>query len=182
MYTRDSRYRQVSEVSRRDPSERTLLVTDFRTGRSAEGTFRHTVDTNDRLDQLAQQYYGKPRKWWLIGDANPEFASPLALLGHDPIRGVQLVMEGPVADRPWWRLLSSLRALPGVEDVRFEVEPQVLGGVVVDSAVLTVRFNEATVTVGAITDTVTGAGFDTAGQQTLERAGKRITIPPEGLA
>ena len=49
------------------------------------GTFRHTVEDVDRLDHLAYKYYQQPRKWWRISDANPEFLSPQALLGKEPI-------------------------------------------------------------------------------------------------
>lgn len=181
MYARGSRYRQVPEVSRQDPSGRTLLVTDLRLRPATPGSFQHTVESNDRLDQLAHRYYGKPRKWWRIGDANPEFASPLALLGHDPIRGVRLVVRGESVDRPWWKLLASLRATPGVEDAQFAIEPHLIGSAVVDMSVVTVRFNQVTTSAEALVAVASAAGFPTDPPQILERVGKRITIPPEGL-
>lgn len=183
MYARGSRYRQVPEVSRQNPSGRTLLVTDLRLRQPVPGSFQHTVESNDRLDLLAHRYYGKPRTWWRIGDANPEFASPLALLGHDPIRVARLVVQGRSPDPPWWKLLGSLRAMPGVEDVRFAIEQHVMGDAVVDVGVVTVRFNQATTAADAFVASASAAGFPTAAPpQVVDQAGKPITIPPEGFA
>lgn len=182
MYARNSRYREVPEVSRQNPSRRALLVTDLRLRQPVPGSFQHTVESHDRLDHLAQRYYGKPRKWWRIGDANPEFASPLALLGQDPIRAVRLAVQGRFPDPPWWKLLGSLRTMPGVEDVRFAIEPHVIGKTVADAGVLTVRFNQATTTADAFVEAASAAGFSTGPPQMIDQVGKPIIIPPEGLA
>lgn len=32
----------------------------------------HLLTVNDRLDRLANQYYGDPTRWWQIANANPE--------------------------------------------------------------------------------------------------------------
>lgn len=32
----------------------------------------HMLTDNDRLDNLANQYYGDPTQWWQIANANPE--------------------------------------------------------------------------------------------------------------
>ena len=32
----------------------------------------HMVTATDRLDLLANQYYGDPTQWWVIANANPE--------------------------------------------------------------------------------------------------------------
>lgn len=32
----------------------------------------HMVTTLDRLDNLANQYYGDPTQWWIIASANPD--------------------------------------------------------------------------------------------------------------
>jgi nucleoid-associated protein YgaU len=37
-----------------------------------EGIVEHTVTAGDRLDLLAQEYYGDARAWWRILDANPQ--------------------------------------------------------------------------------------------------------------
>ncbi len=181
MHARGSRYRRTPDVSRQDPSGRTLLVTDLRLRQPVPGSFQHTVESNDRLDQLAQRYYGKPRKWWRIGDANPQFASPLALLGHDPIRVARLVVQGGSPNPLWCKLLGSLRAMPGVEDVGFAIEPHIVGAAVVDAAVVTVRFNQATTASDEFVAVAWAAGLSTGPLQTVDQVGKPITIPPEGL-
>lgn len=33
----------------------------------------HMVTGNDRLDNLANQYFGDPTQWWQISNANPEW-------------------------------------------------------------------------------------------------------------
>jgi nucleoid-associated protein YgaU len=44
------------------------------------GVLEHVVMEGERLDQLAARFYGDPRKYWLILDANPEELDPLRLL------------------------------------------------------------------------------------------------------
>jgi hypothetical protein len=182
VYARDSRYRQVPEVGRLDPSGRTLLVTDLRPRAAAAGSFHHTVEANDRLDQLAQRYYGKPRKWWRISDANPELPSPLALLGQDAISAARLeIVAGGAPLPPWSSLLRALHAQLGVEDVLLALESRVLGGAAVEVGVATVAFNRLNVTAEALAAAAEGAGFPTGPPQPLRRVGKPITIPPEGI-
>lgn len=38
-----------------------------------EKTIRHTWMEGDRLDILAARYYGNPKYWWFILDANPRY-------------------------------------------------------------------------------------------------------------
>ena len=40
----------------------------------------HQLEVNDRLDSLAQSYYGDPRLWWVIAQANPEVFFPADLV------------------------------------------------------------------------------------------------------
>lgn len=52
----------------------------------ATGVIEHPVQSGDRLDALAARYYGDPRLYWRILDANPELligdrASLEALVG-----------------------------------------------------------------------------------------------------
>jgi hypothetical protein len=181
MYARDSRYRDVPEVRRRDPSGRTLLVTDLRLRAPVAAAFRHTVESNDRLDHLAHRFYRKPTKWWRISDANAEFASPLALLGQDPITVVRLATLPGSSSLPlWWRLLGVLRAQLGVEDVRFDLEATVLGGAAVQVGVTTVTFNRLVVAAETLATAAAAAGFPTGPPQLVGRLGKPIAIPPEG--
>jgi nucleoid-associated protein YgaU len=44
-------------------------------GQQREWSFNftyHQIDGADRMDLLAEQYYGDARMWWHIADANPE--------------------------------------------------------------------------------------------------------------
>lgn len=172
-YGRDSRYRRTPTVTRVDYTGRTLQVDDTRIRPTTPGRFAHTVDGADRLDALGQRYYDKPHKWWPIADANPEFASPLALLGLDPIAGVR-VSVGELGD-DLWRLLALLRDRSGVEDVTYD-----------DTAVpfsVTITYNSATTDALTLVDLVVGltpSGLPASRDfQQLSRAGKPITIPPE---
>ena len=36
------------------------------------GVIEHTLAGGERLDMLAYHYYGDPRRWWRILDANPQ--------------------------------------------------------------------------------------------------------------
>jgi hypothetical protein len=38
-----------------------------------EESYKHTWIEGDRLDILANRYYGDPQHWWFILDANPRF-------------------------------------------------------------------------------------------------------------
>lgn len=46
----------------------------------------HLVIATDRLDLLAQQYYGDPTLWWNIADANPEILDWTVLTPGQTIR------------------------------------------------------------------------------------------------
>jgi hypothetical protein len=181
VYARDSRYRLVPEVSRLDPSGRTLLTTDLRLRAPAAGSFHHTIDANDRLDHLAQRYYGTPRRWWRICDANPEFLSPLALLGQDVITAARLEIVPDSLLPPWSTLLAALRGQLGVEDVRFGLERPVLGGAAVEIGVAIVVFNRLRVSAETLAAAASAAGFPTGPAQPVRRLGKQLTIPPAGI-
>ena len=34
----------------------------------------HTVIEGDRIDTLADQYFGDPELWWIIAEANPQWS------------------------------------------------------------------------------------------------------------
>jgi len=172
-YGRDSRYRRTPTVTRVDHTGRVLPVDDTRPRPPTGGSFTHTVDGNDRLDHLGQRYYGKPHKWWAIADANPEFISPLALLGLDPLTALRVTLRdaGPAP----WRVLATLRGLVGVEDAAYDTTTT--------PATVTVTYNRATVGADAVLQAVralSDADDDPAPLgQPADRVGKPIVIPPE---
>ena len=101
MFSKISRYRKVPDVTAPDARGRMLAAKDLRLLPDVTGTFRHTVDGGDRLDQLAYKYYGQPLHWWNICDANPEFLSPLALLAKDPIVTARFPVTVASEPPPW---------------------------------------------------------------------------------
>jgi nucleoid-associated protein YgaU len=46
----------------------------------------HQVASSDRIDLLAEHYYGDPLLWWNIADANPEILSWTVLTPGQIIR------------------------------------------------------------------------------------------------
>jgi|1186.fasta_scaffold09167_3 hypothetical protein len=166
-YGRDSRYRRTPTVTRTDHTGRVLPVDDARPRPLTGGSFTHTVDGGDRLDHLGQRYYGKPHKWWAIADANPDFASPLALLGLDPVTAVRVTLPAPA---PRWKVLADLHALVGVEDAVLDE----------DGDAITVTFNQVTVGADAVLRTVrAAAGAPDALSGPADRLGKPVVVPPE---
>jgi len=73
MISRSSRYRAADAYISQDPgrSERPIAGVSPHAGEREPVVRReHRVLGGERLDQLAQQYYGDPLKYWLICDAN----------------------------------------------------------------------------------------------------------------
>jgi hypothetical protein len=126
MFSKISRYRKLTDILTTDVKGRTLESKSLRLLPEVSGTFLHTVEEVDRLDHLAYKYYKQPRKWWRICDANPEFMSPLALLGKEPVATglFPIVWEGLVP--PWSVLLNDLSAQVGVEEVKMGTSGQTL--------------------------------------------------------
>lgn len=169
-YGRGSRYREVAVVRRIDHEGRVLQVDDLRLRRPLPGTFRHNVEAGDRLDHLAERYYGDPGRWWPIADANPDFTSPLALLGHDPVTTVRLVLARGADARPLGELLAALRSHAGVEDVRYGAD---------DPESVTVRFNRATTGADALVALLARLHVGTGTPEVLGRVGRPLVVPPE---
>ncbi len=54
----------------------------------------HQVKKGDRLDLLADHYYGNDRLWWRILDANPGFIYAGALLADEMTGQIILIPRG----------------------------------------------------------------------------------------
>jgi|GEM_PF-418160 len=115
MFSRISRYRGLPDVVVPDARGRAVESKSLRLLPDADGALLHTVEEGDRLDHLAHRYFGQPRSWWHIVDANPEFLSPPALLGNEPGTAVEIPVEWTGATPPWSGLLRALRGTRGVE-------------------------------------------------------------------
>ena len=191
MFSRISRYQKLPDIVTTDSQGRTLPSKTLRLLPQVSGAFRHTVEEVDRLDHLAFKYYQQPRKWWRIVDANPEFLSPQALLGKEPIvmERFPLTYRGGGTQPSWSRLVRDLTACVGVEDVKVVEEirlaPQAL---TVDAQTHTayveqceravvVTYNQMNVSAGALASIMTAAGFASSQPERLGRVGKQIIIP-----
>jgi copper chaperone CopZ len=190
MFSKISRYRKVADVTAPDAKGRTLAAKDLRLLPDVTGTFRHTVEAGDRVDQLAYKYYSQPLQWWNICDANPDFLSPLELLDQDAI----VTTRFPVTisgTPPWAAVIAALRALPGVEDVRVSEDIQLVSKQVVvagqtittlveqPSRALLVTYNRLNVTPAQLASAIEAAGFEVAPFSEIGQLGQDITIPPK---
>ncbi|MEU6036010.1 hypothetical protein ABZ801_11430 [Actinomadura sp. NPDC047616] len=177
MSSRISRYYGLPDVVDQDPRKpgRNVVSTALRVLPDVHGTFQHTIVDGDRLDQLAFLYYQQPGKWWRICDANPEFLSPLEMLGRGPLRTVRVPLAVPAGGQPGWAALAvSLAAEPGVERFRFVDDPRAGQ----DLAVV-VTYNRFVVGESALRGLAGKAGFRAEPPEVVGRAGKRITVPPD---
>lgn len=119
MFSKISRYYKVPDVAVPDAQGRVFASKDLRLLPAVTGTFQHVVKAGDRLDHLSHKYYSQPLQWWHICDANPEFLSPLALLGDEVIVRTRFpVMVTSDGTPPWEALFRELYDLLGVEDVQ----------------------------------------------------------------
>lgn len=118
MFTKTSRYLKLPDVVTIDAKGRRLKSKSLRLMPEVYGVLYHAVEEIDRLDHLAFKYYKQSRKWWRICDSNPEFISPRALLGKDPLLTAYFPIEreGPTPD--WDKLLCELYKNAGIKEAR----------------------------------------------------------------
>jgi hypothetical protein len=192
MFSKISRYRKVPDVTAPDAKGRLLAAKDLRLLPDVSGTFRHTVNAGDRLDQLAYKYYGQPLQWWNICDSNSDFVSPLALLGQDPV--VTTLFPVTVSGAPpWAALFQKVRSMPGVEAIRVAEDialmPQqsaVSGQTITAfteqfSRAVLVTYNSLNVTTATIAGGIQAAGFQVAPSTDFGQVGQEIVIPPKPI-
>ena len=193
MFSKLSRYRKLPDIVTIDVKGRTLGSKSIRLLPDVSGVFLHTVEEVDRLDHLAYKYYKQPKKWWRICDANPEFMSPQALLGKEPIVTTRfpLTFSGNGSWPPWSDLFGQLPEIVGVESfyVSQEVElvqkEETIGGEEVTVYVkriehsLIVTYNQTNLSTKDLSDLITDAGFEVAEPENIGRIGKNIIIPPD---
>ena len=188
MFSRLSRYRRVPDIAVPDADGRVLAAKDIRPLPDVTGTFRHTVGSGDRLDQLSYTYYGEPLQYWHICDANPQFLSPLAMLDIEPVTTTRFPVTA--AQPPWAAALRALSTTLGVEDVTVEEhadlveQQQTVGGqpvtVVVErfSRALLVTYNQLVVDSAELAAVIATAGFAVGPPVDSGQVGRQIVIPP----
>jgi hypothetical protein len=171
MFFKNSRYRKLPDEVTLDSKGRRRLSKSLRSLPEVSGIFFHTIEDSDRLDHLANKYYNKPRKWWRICDANPEFISPQALLGKTPLitQRFPISFANTEEQPPWAILMRAIANQVGVQDVWLTD----------DENYLIVTFNQVNIQSSHLTDMVEEAGFNVGQAQTVERTGKQIVIPPD---
>jgi hypothetical protein len=86
MFLQGSRYRNLPLISLPDASGVPTNSVIVRPANPAQGSFQHTVNSEDRLDLLAYKYYADSSRWWMISDGNPQADFPTDLLDNYPIR------------------------------------------------------------------------------------------------
>lgn len=175
-----------------DPRGRHLRSTGLRLLPEVSGTFEHILHEGDRLDHLGHKYYKQPRKWWRICDANPDFLSPLALIGTDVMVEVRFSLtlaEGE--EPPWSQLQNILQETVGVEGVQiienvilteedreFDGENIPYFSEDTKQAVI-INFNSLNITKEELTSLINTTSFQMSGSETMGRLGKKIIIPPK---
>ena len=189
MFSTGSRYRKVPDVAVPDASGRVLPAKGARPLPEVTGTFTHTVNSGDRLDQLAFTYYRRPLDYWHICDANPSFLSPLALVGAEPVGTTVFPLTAPQHDPPWAMLLAALNGTVGVERVAVEEhvtllpERQTVNGQQVDVVVerqdrsVAVTHNKIIAGVQAVATVFEDAGFSVGPPAESGQLGQPIIIP-----
>ena len=189
LFSRISRYHTLPDIVTTDARGRTLLSKTLRPLPPAPGTFRHTVEDADRLDHLAYKYYRQPTKWWRLSDANPEFLSPQALLGKEPIVTARFPLEFDGAQPPWAALVQKLTQHVGVEKVEVVEEihltpkaqtvgrRRVILNVEQFERAILVTYNQLNTNAGDLAGIIAAAGFTLRAPERLGRVGRQIIIP-----
>lgn len=193
MFTKNSRYYSLENIVVNNKSDRQINSKSIREIPNVSGFFQHEVDDNDRLDLLASKFYSQPIKWWRICDANPEFKSPLSLLGKGYLKTYRFRVEDSLlpAPFPWLELTNVLDSQIGVEHytsydnlIDFEQEIVNLLGTEVTTnresykRYIDVRINTKLVTSENINALFSVTGIELSPPELLGRVGKKIVIPP----
>jgi hypothetical protein len=193
MFSKFSRYRPLAEVHTQDAAGRRLASKELRLLPETTGVFGHSIEAADRLDHLAYKYYRQPTRWWRICNANPEFLSPLDLLGQGPLASIRvpLTHDDTSGAPPWSALVRSLRATPGVDDVIVEEDltelvtvQTTIGSSTVSytrpavTRAVVVAYHRLTLTLAQVSDIIAATGFEPGPPQPLGQVGKEILLPP----
>lgn len=173
MFSKSSRYKKIKDIVTTDARGGALESKCLRLLPGVSGTFLHTIEENDCLDHLAFKYYKQSKKWWQICDANPEFMSPLALLGKEPI----IISLFPVSfttddNPPWYKIIKRLSQIPGVQDAFFEEAIQ-------EVKIVKVIYNRLNISAADLKKAIEDEDnrFNVGEVENIGRVGKKILIP-----
>ena len=177
MFSRISRYRPVPDIAVIDARARVVAAKDSRPLPAVTGTFRHTVLAGDRVDALAQRYYGQPLSYWHICDANPTELSPFALVDDEPLTTTTFPLTAPAGPPPWSALRQQVSALVGVESVAVREDP-VPGRPTQFVLSVAVTYNRLNVAAKDVGDAIDRSGFTAGPPADGGGLGRQIVIPP----
>lgn len=76
MFARGSRYQSVPDAVYVDGAGREIAYKRLRVIPSPRGVITHAVAREDRLDLIANRYFGDPEQFWRIVDANAGMMPP----------------------------------------------------------------------------------------------------------
>ncbi|MEU1390957.1 MULTISPECIES: hypothetical protein [unclassified Nonomuraea] len=172
MFSNLSRYRAVPEEVVADARGEAAVAAGLRSLPEAPAVLTHVIKAGDRLDQLAFAYYGQPLQYWRICDANPDYLSPLTLLGREPLVTTFFPVSEPRTGPPWARTLRLLADTVGVADVAVidDLGPP-------RNTALLVRHNRLDVDAEGVADVICAAGFTVGIPAERTRLGASIFIP-----
>ena len=174
MFFKGSRYKDLPGIHTIDAKGQSTRSKTIRRIPGTPGTFLHTVNQKDRPDLLAYKYYGDIKKWWLISDANPDFAMPTDLFHRDPIVQEIFELEHPEGEEKWSQsislLIKDLKDLRGVTAVQSDMF----------NAVISVTYNRKELAREEITKVICSPshGYTIKNASKKERMGQKIIIPP----
>lgn len=186
-FKRHSRYFKQSAQVGRSVSGRLIQTTPLRIAPDVSGQFEHVVEDGDRLDHIAYKYYREPRRWWRICDANPDYPSPLDLVGKSALVTVRIPLL--VVPENGYIVRQRLHDLTGVESVSIEEETRLLPlnpaveGHQTEQTTYAVRvvYNSAATTIEALVAVlldVLDDGLAVGQPETMQHTGTRLIVPP----
>ena len=117
MLTKRSRYYRLDDTEFPDHAGIERRCKALRRVSAVDGQFVHTLEASDRLDHLAYKYYRQSLHWWRICDANPQFATPLALLGKTVNTVLSVTLSWDDSVPPLSELYDTLASTVGMERV-----------------------------------------------------------------
>jgi nucleoid-associated protein YgaU len=80
MIFKGSRYTSIAVIQPLAADGKSRRVLAERPIAPAPAALQHVVSDGERLDQLANNFYAEPTKYWLILDANLDVLNPFELL------------------------------------------------------------------------------------------------------
>jgi hypothetical protein len=91
MFTKNSRYLPVQRFAPSADGSLPFKGVRARLPAGAAGVVEHTLETGERFDHLATEYYNDSQLWWRIVDANADLLCALQIesLGLAPAPGTE---------------------------------------------------------------------------------------------